>query len=56
VVAPAGGEPAFVRDQFADVTDCSFQRRLLEFRYATPHHFWREFAEESGPLSPSSGA
>ena len=46
------GEPAFVRDQFADVTDCSFQRRLLEFRYATPHHFWREFAEESGPLSP----
>lgn len=46
------GDPEFVRDQFAGVADCSFQRRLLEFRYATPHHFWREFAEESGPLSP----
>ncbi|SEV79784.1 class I SAM-dependent methyltransferase [Natrinema salifodinae] len=45
------GDPEFVREQF-DGTDLSFQRRLLEFRYATPHHFWREFAEESGPLSP----
>ncbi|WP_339103315.1 methyltransferase domain-containing protein [Haloterrigena salinisoli] len=45
------GDPAFVREEFAD-TDLSLQRRLLEFRYATPHHFWREFAEESGPLSP----
>ncbi|WP_226039109.1 methyltransferase domain-containing protein [Natrinema sp. DC36] len=46
------GKPEFVREQFADVAALSFQRRLLEFRYATPHHFWREFAEESGPLSP----
>ncbi|OAQ51673.1 methyltransferase type 11 [Natrinema mahii] len=46
------GEPDVVRERFADVADLSFQRRLLEFRYATPRHFWREFAEESGPLSP----
>ncbi|ADB61076.1 Methyltransferase type 11 [Haloterrigena turkmenica DSM 5511] len=46
------GDPEFVREEFSDVPDLSFQRRHLEFRYATPHHFWREFAEESGPLSP----
>jgi len=46
------GDPAFVREQFGDAADCSFQRRMLRFRYVSPQHFWREFAEESGPLSP----
>ena len=26
---------------------------MLRFRYVSPEHFWREFAEESGPLSPT---
>jgi SAM-dependent methyltransferase len=46
------GDPEFVREQFGDDADPSFQRRILEFRYVSPQHFWREFAEESGPLSP----
>jgi SAM-dependent methyltransferase len=46
------GDPDFVRDQFGDAAEISFQRRILRFRYVSPHHFWREFAEESGPLSP----
>lgn len=46
------GDPEFVREQFDGVADCSFQRRMLQFRYVSPEHFWREFAEESGPLSP----
>lgn len=46
------GRPDFVRDQLGDLADLSFQRRIARFRYVSPDHFWREFAEESGPLSP----
>jgi ubiquinone/menaquinone biosynthesis C-methylase UbiE len=46
------GRPAHVREQVGDRLDLSFQRRVLRFRYVSPEHFWREFAEESGPLSP----
>jgi hypothetical protein len=35
-----------------DDASLSFQRRVARFRYVSPAHFWREFAEESGPLSP----
>lgn len=46
------GDVEFVRDQFAGRCDLSVQRRIARFRYVSPQHFWREFAEESGPLSP----
>lgn len=46
------GDPDHVREQMGDVADLSFQHRTLRFRYVSPAHFWREFAEESGPLSP----
>lgn len=45
--------PAFVRSELGDVCELSFQRRIAQFRYVSPQHFWREFAEESGPLSPA---
>jgi len=47
------GEPDFVRDQLGGHCDLSFQRRVLRFRYVSPQHFWQEFAEEAGPLSPA---
>lgn len=47
------GRPAFVRSQLADRCALSFQRRIIRFRYLSPRHFWREFAEEAGPLSPA---
>jgi len=47
------GDPEFVRDRLGDACDLSFQRRIARFRYVSPQHFWREFAEESGPLSPA---
>jgi SAM-dependent methyltransferase len=46
------GDPEFVREHLPNTVDLSFQRRMLRFRYASPEHFWQEFAEESGPLSP----
>jgi ubiquinone/menaquinone biosynthesis C-methylase UbiE len=46
------GRSAFVREQLGAAADLSFQRRIARFRYVSPEHFWREFAEESGPLSP----
>lgn len=46
------GDPAFVREHLPGVEDVSFARRFARFRYVSPDHFWREFAEESGPLSP----
>jgi SAM-dependent methyltransferase len=46
------GAPDFVREHVPGVTDFSFSRRFARFRYVSPEHFWREFAEESGPLSP----
>ncbi|MFB6176466.1 MAG: class I SAM-dependent methyltransferase [Halobaculum sp.] len=46
------GDPSFVRDHLPDAVELDFQRRMLQFRYASPAHFWEEFAEESGPLSP----
>jgi ubiquinone/menaquinone biosynthesis C-methylase UbiE len=46
------GDPSFVRDHLPATVDLTFQRRILRFRYASPAHFWEEFAEESGPLSP----
>jgi ubiquinone/menaquinone biosynthesis C-methylase UbiE len=47
------GKPEFVREQLGDHCGLSFQRRIVRFRYVSPQHFWREFAEESGPLSPA---
>jgi len=47
------GHPAFVRSQLSDQCDLSFQRRVIRFRYLSPRHFWQEFAEEAGPLSPA---
>ncbi|WP_290813173.1 class I SAM-dependent methyltransferase [Halovivax sp.] len=49
------GRPAFVREQFPAAADLSFERRILEFRYVSPEHFWLDFAEEAGPLSPVLG-
>ncbi len=49
------GDPEFVRDQFGDAAELGFQRRIARFRYVSPDHFWREFAEESGPLAPAMG-
>jgi len=46
------GRPSFVRKQLGDVAELSFQRRIARFRYVSPAHFWRDFAEEAGPLSP----
>jgi ubiquinone/menaquinone biosynthesis C-methylase UbiE len=46
------GRPSFVREQLGAVTALSFQRRIARFRYVSPAHFWRDFAEEAGPLSP----
>ncbi|MFW6448441.1 MAG: class I SAM-dependent methyltransferase [Halobacteriota archaeon] len=48
----AWGDPAHVRRRLDDTVDLSFQRRIASFRYVSPAHFWREFAEESGPLTP----
>jgi ubiquinone/menaquinone biosynthesis C-methylase UbiE len=47
------GQPTFVRSQLANRCDLSFQRRIIKFRYLSPRHFWQEFAEEAGPLSPA---
>jgi ubiquinone/menaquinone biosynthesis C-methylase UbiE len=47
------GQPAFVRSQLADRCELPFQRRIIKFRYLSPRHFWQEFAEEAGPLSPA---
>ncbi|NHN42453.1 class I SAM-dependent methyltransferase [Halorubellus sp. JP-L1] len=49
------GDPDFVREHVPGVADFSFARRFARFRYVSPEHFWREFAEESGPLSPVLG-
>jgi SAM-dependent methyltransferase len=46
------GDPEYVRERLPGA-DLSFQRRVVRFRYVSPEHFWREFAEESGPLSPA---
>lgn len=46
------GDPEFVREKFGDEGELSVQRRIVRFRYVSAQHFWREFAEESGPLSP----
>ena len=48
------GRPAFVREQFP-AAPLDVQRRIARFRYVSPAHFWREFAEEAGPLSPVLG-
>lgn len=47
------GTPEFVRETLGDRCDLRFQRRVLRFRYVSPQHFWQEFAEEAGPLSPA---
>jgi len=47
------GQPSFVRSQLTDRCELSFQRRIIKFRYLSPSHFWQEFAEEAGPLSPA---
>jgi SAM-dependent methyltransferase len=47
------GDPSFVRERLDGLADLSFQRRIARFRYVSPEHFWREFAEESGPLAPT---
>lgn len=45
------GDSAYVRSQLAASCSLSFERRSVPFRYASPEHFWRSFAE-AGPLSP----
>jgi ubiquinone/menaquinone biosynthesis C-methylase UbiE len=47
------GEVDFVREHLDGAADLSVQRRVVRFRYVSPEHFWREFAEESGPLAPT---
>jgi len=47
------GRPSFVRERLGERCELSFQRRVVRFRYVSPHHFWQEFAEEAGPLSPA---
>ncbi|MFP4589994.1 MAG: class I SAM-dependent methyltransferase [Halobacteriales archaeon] len=47
------GDPSYVRERLGDGVDPTFQRRIASFRYVSPGHFWREFAEESGPLAPA---
>jgi ubiquinone/menaquinone biosynthesis C-methylase UbiE len=47
------GDADFVRDRLGDACELSFERRIAEFRYVSPAHFWRDFAEEAGPLSPA---
>ena len=49
------GKKEYVQEWLPGVRDLSFSRRMVEFRYASPEHFWREFAEESGPLAPVLG-
>lgn len=50
------GDPSVVREYLPDVAEIDCQRRISRFRYVSPEHFWREFAEESGPLAPVVGA
>ncbi|MFC7072885.1 class I SAM-dependent methyltransferase [Halovenus rubra] len=47
------GTPDFVRETLGGRCELTFQRRVLRFRYVSPQHFWQEFAEEAGPLSPA---
>jgi len=47
------GETGFVRDRLGDACELTFERRIARFRYVSPEHFWRNFAEEAGPLSPA---
>jgi len=47
------GRPSFVREQLGDRCELSVQRRVVRFRYVSARHFWQEFAEEAGPLSPA---
>ncbi|MDL0120851.1 methyltransferase domain-containing protein [Halobacterium salinarum] len=47
------GNPEFVRDHLGDACELTFERRIARFRYVSPEHFWRNFAEEAGPLSPA---
>ncbi|PSP76473.1 methyltransferase type 11 [Halobacteriales archaeon QS_1_68_20] len=49
------GDPSAVRSWLPGTRDVRFSRRIAQFRYASPAHFWREFAEESGPLAPVVG-
>jgi ubiquinone/menaquinone biosynthesis C-methylase UbiE len=46
------GQAEFVRERLSNRCKLDFERRVARFRYVSPRHFWREFAEESGPLSP----
>lgn len=46
------GDSSFVREQLPDSCTVHFERRVVPFRYVSPEHFWKAFAEESGPLSP----
>lgn len=46
------GDADYVREQFPADCSLSFERRIARFRYVSPRHFWQEFAEAAGPLSP----
>jgi ubiquinone/menaquinone biosynthesis C-methylase UbiE len=46
------GDTDYVRQQFPEGCTLSFERRIARFRYVSPEHFWQDFAEEAGPLSP----
>lgn len=48
-------DPVQVRSWLPGVRDLSVSRRIVQFRYVSPQHFWREFAEQSGPLAPMVG-
>ena len=50
------GDPTHVRNHTDHIRDLTFERRIARFRYVSPAHFWQEFAEESGPLSPVIGS
>jgi SAM-dependent methyltransferase len=44
------GRPERVRELLAGVTDLEFRHGEVSFRFVSPAHFWRQVAEESGPL------
>lgn len=44
------GRPERVRELLGGVEDLEFRHGEVSFRYVSPAHFWRQVAEESGPL------
>jgi SAM-dependent methyltransferase len=44
------GRPERVRELLDGVEDLEFRHGEVSFRFVSPAHFWRQVAEESGPL------